>query len=175
MEGRRDHSSTSGDRRSIDRSLWLHGRSCHTQRAYRADARKFPPPAFQKPLRSVTLWRPFKHSRMYSTKRNWPPASRKPHPDLDQESLLVRGHRVGLFAPSDVARVCKLPPLRDGLVGADSGASPTFHRMIAFGSESLGIENAVAHSLCLGRSRLRNCGPPLGRESSARVGDGGGR
>ena len=91
--------------------LWLHGRSRHTQRAYRADAARF----FRyvaKPLHGVSLGdvQAFADSLegalLVPASRNRILAAVK--------SLCAFGHRLG-YLPFDVARAIRLAPARDGL------------------------------------------------------------
>jgi len=90
-------------------SLWLHGRSVHTQRAYRADVARFTSFA-GKPLRQVTLadLRAFADSL-----GNLAPASRGRALSA-VKSLLSFGHRLG-YLPFDVGRALKLPSIKNRL------------------------------------------------------------
>jgi integrase/recombinase XerD len=83
------------DQHLID--LWLHGRSRHTQRAYRADAGRFLA-SVQKPLHHVTLGDLTSVYRTMSAVK----------------SLFAFGHRIG-YLPFDVARPLRLPALREKL------------------------------------------------------------
>jgi len=89
--------------------LWLHGRSPHTQRAYRADVERFRTRA-GKSLSYVTLGdlQEFADSLSESA-----PASR--YRTLSAvKSLLAFGHRLG-YLPFDVGRPLRLPPVRNRL------------------------------------------------------------
>ena len=91
--------------------LWLHGRSHHTQRAYRADAERFMV-MVAKPLHHVTLG----DLQQFSTALD--SGSLKPasiHRALSAvKSLFAFGHRLG-YLPFDTARPLLLPGFRDGL------------------------------------------------------------
>jgi integrase/recombinase XerD len=97
------------DQHLID--LWLHGRSRHTQRAYRADAERF----FEsvgKPLHRITLGDLQAFSAQL-VESGLEPSS--VHRSLSAvKSLFAFGHRLG-YLPFDVARPLRLPALRDGL------------------------------------------------------------
>lgn len=89
--------------------IWLHGRSIHTQRAYRADVGRFRDGA-GKLLRFVTLTdlQHFSDSLV-----GLAPASR--YRTLSTiKSLLAFGHRVG-YLPLDVGHVLRLPAFRNRL------------------------------------------------------------
>ena len=89
--------------------LWLHERSPHTQRAYRADVERFRSGA-GKPLRSVTLADLQEFARSIE---QGAPASR--YRTLSAiKSLLAFGHRLG-YLPFDVGRALRLPPVRNRL------------------------------------------------------------
>jgi integrase/recombinase XerD len=97
------------DQQLID--LWLHGRSQHTQRAYRKDARRFLN-SVQKPLHHVTLGdlQGFAGQLVASGLQ-----VSSVHRTLSAvKSLFAFGHRLG-YLPFDVARPLRLPALRDGL------------------------------------------------------------
>ena len=93
--------------------LWLHGRSRHTQRAYRAEAERFLA-AVKRPLHRVGLG----DLQMY--------ASQLAGSDLQLssvcramsavKSLFAFGHRLG-YLSFDVARPLRLPAMRDALAG----------------------------------------------------------
>ena len=89
--------------------IWLHGRSPHTQRAYRADITRFLA-MIGKPLPSVTLsdLQQFADSLALLA-----PASR--YRTLSAvKSLLAFGHRTG-YLPFDVGRALRLPAVRNRL------------------------------------------------------------
>ena len=90
-------------------ALWLHGRSPHTQRAYRADVYRFRAQV-SKPLGRVTLddLQAFADSLV-----GLQPSSR--YRCLSSvKSLLAFGHRIG-YLPFDVGRVLRLPAVRNNL------------------------------------------------------------
>jgi len=89
--------------------IWLHGRSSHTQRAYRADIERFRLRA-GKPLRQVTLLDLQQFADQLS---NLAPSSR--YRTLSAlKSLLAFGHRIG-YLPFDVGRALRLPAVRNRL------------------------------------------------------------
>ncbi len=92
-------------------ALWLHNRSAHTQRAYRADADRFLLHS-GRPLQAVTLGalQDFADSLAAA---GLEPASRG-RTLAAVKSLLAFGHRLG-YLPFDVGRALKLPPRREGL------------------------------------------------------------
>jgi len=89
--------------------LWLHGRSEHTRRAYRADVdrfRRFIP----KPLSQVTL---ADLQRFADSLAEREPASRS-RCLSSLKSLLAFGHRIG-YLPFDVGWVLRLPAVKNAL------------------------------------------------------------
>jgi integrase/recombinase XerD len=89
--------------------IWLHGRSEHTQRAYRADLDRFHAGA-GKALRLVTL---ADLQQFADTLHDLAPASR--YRTLSAvKSLLAFGHRIG-YLPFDVGRALRLPVVRNRL------------------------------------------------------------
>lgn len=97
------------DERLIE--LWLHGRSRHTQRGYRADAERFRAFA-SKSLHSVSL-ADLQDFADDLEGRELRPASK--HRILSAvKSLFSFGHRIG-YLPFDTAKPLRLPNLRDGL------------------------------------------------------------
>jgi integrase/recombinase XerD len=89
--------------------LWLHGRSLHTQRAYRADLERFRAGA-GKPLPLVAL---ADLQRFADSIQDLSPASR--YRMLSSiKSLLAFGHRIGYLA-FDVGRALRLPAVRNRL------------------------------------------------------------
>jgi len=89
--------------------LWLHGRSIHTQRAYRADVERFRAGA-GKPLGQISL---ADLQQFADSLGNLAPASR--YRTLSAiKSLLAFGHRLG-YLPFDVGRALRLPPIRNRL------------------------------------------------------------
>jgi len=97
------------DQQLID--LWLHGRSCHTQRAYESDARRLL--AFtSQPLHRTTLLA-LQAFADHLAATALEPASQ--HRILSSiKSLFAFGHRLG-YLPFDVGRPLRLPHLRDAL------------------------------------------------------------
>ncbi len=95
------------DTRLID--LWLHNRSPHTQRAYRADADRFLLHVGH-PLHAVTLG---ELQDFADSLARLKPSSRV-RTLAAVKSLLAFGHRLG-YLPFDVGRALKLPPRREGL------------------------------------------------------------
>lgn len=91
--------------------LWLHGRSRHTQRAYRADVERFR--VFTgKPFNQVTLGDLQGYADALEA-TGTQPATR--HRALSAiKSLFQFGHRLG-YLPFDTAAPLKLPPRRDTL------------------------------------------------------------
>jgi integrase/recombinase XerD len=97
------------DQHLID--LWLHGRSRHTQRAYRSDAERFLG-AMGKPLHRITLGDLQAYAGQLVESGLVPSSV---HRSLSAvKSLFAFGHRLG-YLPFDVARPLRLPALRDGL------------------------------------------------------------
>jgi integrase/recombinase XerD len=96
----------------MDRELievWLHGRSVHTQRAYRADIERFCG-SVGKALADVTL---VDLQRFADSLRELAPGSR--YRTLSAvKSLLAFGHRTG-YLPVDVGRALRLPGVRSRL------------------------------------------------------------
>lgn len=89
--------------------IWLHGRSEHTVRAYRADIERFRA-AVRKPLRTVTL---VDLQDFADSIRSLAPASR--HRTVSAiKSLLGFGHQIG-YLPFDVGRALRLPAVRNRL------------------------------------------------------------
>src|SRR5690606_10023749 len=91
--------------------LWLHGRSRHTQRAYRADAERFLD-AIQKPLHRITLGDLQLYAEQLVASGLQPSSVYRTMSAI--KSLFAFGHRLG-YLPFDVARPLRLPALRDGL------------------------------------------------------------
>jgi site-specific recombinase XerD len=89
--------------------IWLHGRSPHTQRAYRSDVGHFRS-WVQKPFAGVTLQ---DLQRYVDSLADRAPASR--YRTLSAiKSLLAFAHRTG-YLPFDVGRALRLPAVRDRL------------------------------------------------------------
>src|SRR3954453_16254378 len=89
--------------------LWLHGRSSHTQRAYRADVDRFRPRA-GKALARVTLADLQEFANSLCTLS----AASRYRCLSSVKSLLTFGHRIG-YLPFDVGRVLRLPSVRNSL------------------------------------------------------------
>jgi integrase/recombinase XerD len=90
--------------------LWLHGRSVHTQRAYRSDAEQFLGFA-RKSLSEITLG----DLQAFSDSLDVGLEQASKHRHLSSiKSLFGFGHRIG-YLPFDVARPLRLPALRDRL------------------------------------------------------------
>jgi len=90
-------------------AIWLHGRSKHTQRAYRADSQRFLAWAHRQILHiTLTDLQQFANSLDHLA-----PASR--YRTLSAiKSLLLFAHRTG-YLPFDVGRALRLPAVRDRL------------------------------------------------------------
>lgn len=91
--------------------LWLHGRSRHTQRAYRADAERFLQ-AVEKPLHRITLGDLQQYAGQLAGSGLEPSSVYRSMSAV--KSLLAFGHRLG-YLPFDVARPLRLPALRETL------------------------------------------------------------
>jgi len=91
--------------------LWLHGRSHHTQRAYRSDVGRFME-AVVKPLHRVTLGDLQSFAMQLDESGLQPSSVYRTMSAV--KSLFAFGHRIG-YLPFDVARPLRLPALRDGL------------------------------------------------------------
>ena len=89
--------------------LWLHGRSPHTQRAYRTDVDSFLA-VVSKPLRTVTVG---DVQAWMDILEHLAPGSRA-RKISSVKSLFGFGHRLG-YLPFDVGRVVKRPKLKDTL------------------------------------------------------------
>src|SRR5579872_6928214 len=118
----RDASGASSDNQLVE--IWLHGRSVHTQRAYRADVERFRSGA-GKPLARVTL---ADVQQFADSLADLAPASR--YRKLSSlKSLLAFGHRIG-YLPFDVGRVLRLPAVRNRLAERILPAADV-HRMLS--------------------------------------------
>ncbi len=89
--------------------LWLHNRSDHTRRAYRADADRFLLQVGH-PLQAVTLG----ELQDFADSLAGLKASSRVRTLAAVKSLLAFGHRLG-YLPFDVGRALKLPARREGL------------------------------------------------------------
>jgi integrase/recombinase XerD len=90
-------------------AIWLHGRSVHTQRAYRADVARFRRGA-GKPLPSVTL----SDLQAFADSLDALAAASRYRILSALKSLLAFGHRTG-YLPFDVGRALRLPGVRNRL------------------------------------------------------------
>ena len=91
--------------------LWLHGRSRHTIRAYRANAEKFVA-TVQKPLQRITLGDIQEYANQLAA--SGLRTSSVCCVMSAMKSLFAFGHRLG-YLPFDVARPLRLPALRETL------------------------------------------------------------
>ncbi len=97
------------DQHLID--LWLHGRSRHTQRAYRADAERFLQ-AVEKSLHRITLGDLQQYACRLAGSGLEPASVYRSMSAV--KSLFAFGHRLG-YLPFDVAHPLRLPALREKL------------------------------------------------------------
>ena len=102
-------SQTDNDQQLIE--LWLHGRSRHTQRAYRRDAERFLE-AIEKSLHQVTLGEIQKYAGTLAESGLEPTSVYRSLSAI--KSLFAFGHRIG-YLQFDVASPLKLPALREKL------------------------------------------------------------
>ena len=132
--------------------LWLHGRSRHTQRAYRADAGRFLA-AVEKPLLRVTLG-DLQHFAGELVEAGLEPTSI--YRSLSAvKSLFAFGHRLG-YLPFDVARPLRLPALREALAERILDETDVL-RMIAL--EGMPRNKAIVLTLYAGGFRVAElCG-----------------
>lgn len=91
--------------------LWLHGRSRHTQRAYRADAERFLQ-AVEKSLHRITLGDLQEYAGQLARSGLEPASVYRSMSAV--KSLFAFGHRLG-YLTFDVARPFRLPALREKL------------------------------------------------------------
>jgi integrase/recombinase XerD len=89
--------------------LWLHGRSPHTQRAYRADVERFRA-GTRKSLSAVTL----ADLQDFANSLGELSAASRYRSLSAVKSLLAFGHRIG-YLRFDVGRVLRLPSVRNSL------------------------------------------------------------
>jgi site-specific recombinase XerD len=107
LEGIPDAPRAASDDQLLE--IWLHGRSVHTQRAYRADIERFRAGA-GKPFRQITL---ADLQQFADSLGGLAPTSR--YRTLSAiKSLLAFGHRIG-YLPFDVGRALRLPTVRNRL------------------------------------------------------------
>jgi integrase/recombinase XerD len=97
------------DQQLID--LWLHGRSRHTQRAYRADAERFLQ-AIEKPLHGITLGDLQEYAGRLAGEGLQPSSIYRSMSAL--KSLFAFGHRLG-YLQFNVALPLRLPAIRETL------------------------------------------------------------
>ena len=100
-------SDASSDDQLIE--LWLHERSLHTQRAYRADVGRFRAWA-AKPLRAVTL----ADLQNFANSLTQCAGASRYRTLSAVKSLIAFGHRLG-YLPFDVGRALRLPSVRNRL------------------------------------------------------------
>lgn len=103
------HQQAESDQQLIE--LWLHGRSRHTQRAYRADAGRFLA-TVEKPLHHVTLGDLQQFAGRLVEFGLEPTSVYRTMSAV--KSLFGFGHRIG-YLPFDVARPLRFPALREKL------------------------------------------------------------
>lgn len=103
------HRQAESDHHLID--LWLHGRSRHTQRAYRRDAERFLA-AVEKPLHRITLGDIQQFAGQLVESDLEPTSVYRTMSAV--KSLFAFGHRLG-YLQFDVARPLRLPALREKL------------------------------------------------------------
>lgn len=89
--------------------IWLHGRSIHTQRAYRADVERFRSRA-GKPFRQITL----ADLQQFADSLSDLAAASRYRTLSAIKSLLAFGHSIG-YLPFDVGRALRLPAVRNRL------------------------------------------------------------
>ncbi len=106
-----DHATEQGRASDDDElvEIWLHGRSEHTMRAYRADVERFRVRA-GKPLARVTL----SDLQQFAVALEELAAASRYRTLSAVKSLLAFGHRIG-YLPLDVGRVLRLPAVRNRL------------------------------------------------------------
>ena len=100
-------SNPSGDDQLIE--LWLHERSPHTQRAYRADVGRFRL-GVGKPLKATTL----EDLQKFANSLQEGAQASRARILSAVKSLLAFGHKLG-YLPFDVGRVLRLPAVRNRL------------------------------------------------------------
>lgn len=127
--------------------LWLHGRSRHTQRAYRADAERFLG-AVDKPLHRVTLGDLQQYAEQLVESGLEPSSAYRTMSAV--KSLFAFGHRLG-YLPFDVARPLRLPALRDTLAERILDETDVL-RMIAL--EGMSRNKAILLTLYAGGFRV---------------------
>jgi integrase/recombinase XerD len=133
------------DQQLID--LWLHGRSRHTQRAYRADVNRFLE-SVPKPLYRIILGDLQQYTeQLVKTGLQLATVYRSMSAI---KSLFAFGHRLG-YLPFDVARPLRLPALRDGLAERILEETDVL-RMIAL--ESMPRNKAILLALYSGGFRV---------------------
>jgi integrase/recombinase XerD len=127
--------------------LWLHGRSSHTQRAYRTDASRFLA-AVDKPLHRITLGDLQQYAEQLLESGLQAASAYRMMSAV--KSLFAFGHRLG-YLPFDVARPLRLPKLRDGLAARILDEADVL-RMIAL--ESMPRNKAILQTLYIGGFRV---------------------
>jgi len=127
--------------------LWLHGRSRHTKRAYRADAERFLS-SVEKPLHGVTLGDIQGFAGQLVESGLEPSSVYRTMSAV--KSLFVFGHRLG-YLPFDAARPLRLPALRNALAERILEETDVL-RMIAL--EALPRNKAILLTLYAGGFRV---------------------
>ena len=127
--------------------LWLHGRSRHTQRAYRADAEHLLE-AVEKPLHRITLGELQQYAEQLV--QSGLQLSSVCRTMSAVKSLFAFGHRLG-YLPFDVARPLRLPALRD-ILTARILDEPDVLRMITL--EGMPRNRAILLTLYAGGFRV---------------------
>jgi len=132
--------------------LWLHGRSRHTRRAYKADAARFLG-AVEMPLHRVTLGDIQGYAGQFAESGLEPSSIYRSMSAV--KSLFAFGHRLG-YLPFDVARPFRLPALRNALAERILEETDVL-RMIAL--EGVPRNKAILTSLYAGGFRVAElCG-----------------
>ena len=127
--------------------LWLHGRSRHTQRAYRADTERFLA-AVEKTLHRITLGDLQQYAGQLLESGLQPSSAYRIMSAV--KSLFAFGHRLG-YLPFDVARPLRLPKLPDGLAARILDETDVL-RMIAM--ERMPRNKAILLTLYVGGFRV---------------------
>lgn len=133
------------DQHLID--LWLHGRSRHTERAYRRDAEQLLA-SLQKPLRQITLGDLQQFAGQLAATGLEPTSVYRSMSAV--KSLFAFGHRLG-YLQFDVARPLRLPALREKLAERILEETDVL-RMIAL--ESMPRNKAILLTLYAGGFRV---------------------
>jgi integrase/recombinase XerD len=131
-------------------SLWLHGRSPTTRRAYESDAWAFLALS-NRPLRQVTVG----EVQAYAVSLTHLAPASQARRVSSVKSLLSFAHRIG-YTPFDVGAVIKLPPVKGTLAERITGEAE-LHRMLALEADP---RNAAMLRLIYGAGLRRSevCG-----------------